>query len=64
MGLIARSGRLLQKEMATHQCFYQEDTIDRGGWWASPWGCKELGHNLVTGAYIHTSSEGIRLTDD
>ena len=32
----------LEKEMATHSVFCLENPMDRGAWWASPWGHKEL----------------------
>ena len=24
------------------------NAVDRGDWWARPWGCKRVGHDLVT----------------
>ena len=39
----------LEKEMATHSgIFAWEIPMDKGGWQASPWGCKRVKQHLAT----------------
>ena len=48
-GLISGSGIFPEEENDNQlQYPYLGNPMDREAWWASPWGCKRVGHDFVT----------------